>query len=146
MKVILLKFVKGLGKQGDVIEVSDGYANNALFPKKLAKQATAAVLNKHKMAQKSASLQAEKEKQNTLAKLQKLSNKKITFKEKLNPKGTLYHALGLKEIIRGIYDEYKISIPNTLFLQKYSFKEKGEFTITLFAYDTEVDLIISITE
>ena len=45
MKVILLEDVKAQGKKGDLVEVSDGYARNFLFPKKLAKEADAAAMN-----------------------------------------------------------------------------------------------------
>ncbi len=144
MKVILLKHVKGLGRIGDIKEVSDGYATNALFPKGAAKQATVSVLNKHKMNQKSEALKEEKEKTSTLENLAKLEGKKIIFAEKLNPKGNLYYALGAKEIIRAIHDQYGVSIPNTLFKKNYSFKESGDATIELSAYGTRVKAIVSI--
>lgn len=146
MKVILLKFVKDLGHAGDIVEVSDGYATNALFPRKLAKQATSAVLNKHKMAKKSAAIKAEKDEIATLLKLEKLEGKIIVFTEKLNSKGNLYHALGLREIIHAIYDQYKISIANTLFKKSYAFKESGKHTIELEAYGKMVKVIVLIEE
>ncbi len=134
MKVILLKFVKDLGHQGDIVEVSDGYAVNALFPRGLAKQATASVINKHKMAQKSQRIKEEKERELTLKKLKDLEGKIILIQEKMNPKGSLYHALGLKEIIRAIHEQYQLSIPNHLFVKKYSFKEAGKYTLELEAF------------
>jgi large subunit ribosomal protein L9 len=144
MKVILLKFVKELGREGDIIEVSDGYAVNALFPRGLAKQATASVINKHKMAQKSAIIKAEKEKELTISNLKKIEGKTIVFEEKLNAKGSLYHALGLREIIRAIKEQYKISIPNNLFKEKYAFKGEGKYTVELSAYNTDVEAIVFI--
>ncbi len=146
MKVILLKFVKDLGREGDIIDVSDGYAVNALFPRGLAKQATASVLNKHKMAQKSELLKQEKERQETLKKLAALEGKTITIKEKMNPKGSLYHALGLKEIIRAIYEQHHLSIPNHLFIKKYSFKEAGKYTLELEAFSQKTKCVLIVEE
>ena len=144
MKVILLKFVKGIGHEGDIVEVSDGYATNALFPKKLAKQATSDVINKHKMGQKSAQLQAEKDQEKTLHALNTLEGKTISIKEKLTAKGTLYHSLSLREIIKAIYEQYKVSTPNTLFKEKYSFKDSGKYTIELEGYGKKIKAIILI--
>ena len=144
MKVILLKFAKDLGREGDIIDVSDGYATNSLFPQGIARQATAAVINKHKMAQKSAAAKSEKEEIATLLKLEKIEGKTIVFVEKLNSKGNLYHALGLKEIIRAIKEQYNISTPNTLFKKKYAFKESGKHTIELEAYGKTVKTTVLI--
>lgn len=144
MKVILLKFVKDRGQAGDIIEVSDGYATNSLFPRGLARQATANILNKHKMAQKSAAAKSEKEEIAGLIKLEKIEGKTIVFEEKLNSKGSLYHALGLKEIIKAIHEQYKISTPNTFFKKKYAFKESGKHTIELEAYGKTVKATVLI--
>ena len=53
MKVVLLADVKGSGKKGELVNVSDGYARNFLFPKKLAKEANAQALNELKNAEES---------------------------------------------------------------------------------------------
>ncbi len=144
MKVILTKFIKDLGREGDIIEISDGYAINALFPRGLAKQATASIINKQKMAQQSAELKAEKEQNATLSVLEKIDGKTIVFEEKLNTKGTLYHSLGLKEIIRAINDQYHVSTPNNLFKKSYSFKEAGKYTVELEAYKKIIKIIVLI--
>ena len=144
MKVILLKFVKDLGREGDIVEVSDGYAVNALFPKGLAKQATATLINQHKMAQKSAQIKAEKEKKRVLEILNNLDGKKLVFYEKLNPKGHLYHALGLKEIIRAIKEQYSYDVSRDLFHDKYSFKTAEEHPIDLEAYSKKIRMIVAI--
>jgi len=141
MKVILLKFVKGLGREGDIVEVSDGYAVNALFPKKLAQQATASIINKKKMAEKSAQIKAEKEKKETLSILNELDGKSISLKEKLNPKGKLYHALGLKEIIRAIKEQHNVSVPNNLFQEKYSLREAGKHSLVLKAQKRAISML-----
>jgi large subunit ribosomal protein L9 len=142
MKVILLKFVKDLGREGDIIDVSDGFAVNSLFPKKLAKQATSDVINKQKMSQKSVELQSLKEKETALATLAILEGKTILFEEKLNEKGNLYHSLALRDIIRAIHEQYHVSTPNTFFKEKYSFKEKGKYTIEISAYNKVVKAVV----
>ena len=144
MKVILLKFVKGLGREGDIIEVSDGYAVNALFPKGLAKQATAALINQHKMTQKSAHIKAEKEKNRVLELLNNLDGKKVVFYEKLNPKGHLYHALSVKEIIRALKEQYGYEVPHDVFHEKYSFKTAEEHPMSLEAYGKKIHMIVVI--
>jgi large subunit ribosomal protein L9 len=146
MKVILLQHVKGVGRIGDIKEVSDGYATNALFPKGLAKQATSSVLHAHTMNQKSEALKQEKNKANTIKDLHQLDGHTITFKEKMNSKGVLYHAIGTKEIIKAISDQYGIHIQPTFFKKSPSYKEIGTQTIELVAYDTLVTVFVVIEE
>ena len=133
MKVILLKHVRGLGAAGEMKEVSDGYAANALLPRGLVKQATAKVLNDLKMNQKSEVIKQEKDKESTLEKLFFLNDKMVIFKERLNSKGNLYHALGAKEIIHAIYQQHNVNISNAFFKKIYSFRESGKNTIELSA-------------
>ena len=146
MKVILTKFVKDLGREGDIVEVSDGYAVNLLFPRGLAKQATAVVLNKHKMAQKSAKIHAEKEIKSTLTILEKFNNQTVVCREKLNSKGKLYHALGLKEIIRAVGEQYNIELSDKLFKESYSFREAGKYSLELEAYEKKIKINLVIEE
>ena len=62
MKVILLKDVKGQGKKGEIVNVSDGYARNYLFPRNLAQEATAQNLNSAQVKQEAAAHKKEMEK------------------------------------------------------------------------------------
>lgn len=144
MKVLLLTHVKKVGREGEVVEVSDGFANNSLFPQKKAVQATAKVLNDLKMKKHSEEQRAQKEKEAAISKLQKLDGKKVTIKEKLNPKGTLYHALSTKEVIRAIFEQLKVSIPNTFFEQLCSLKEAGEYDIILSQHGATAHLKVEI--
>ena len=108
MKIILLKYVKGVGHPGEVHEVSDGYAQNSLIPQGLAKVATPTEINNIKLQKQSEVLQAEKQKREVLATLTTINGKTVTLREKLNEKGRLYHALGLKEIIKAVREQLSL--------------------------------------
>lgn len=144
MKVILLQNVKGKGKKGDVIEVPDGYAQNALIPKKLAKVATNTELNKIKQAEKSAVLRDQKNKEHAHRVLGLVQGKNIIIKEKLNEKGSLYHAIGLKEIIKAVHDQLSISTPNTMYTEKYALKDSGNYVINLESHGMKSSFNLSI--
>ena len=90
MKVILLADVKGTGKKGDVIEVSDGYAKNFLIKKGLAKAGTAS--NVHEAAQKKAAEEFHKaeEIKATKALAESLNGKSVTVKIKVSENGKVF--------------------------------------------------------
>ena len=98
MKVILLQDVKGVGKEGQVVEVSDGYGRNFLIKKKLAKESTVANLNEVKLKQ---GAQAEHEKRALQAAedLKKdLGDKTFTLKMKSGEGGKLYGAVTTADV------------------------------------------------
>ena len=105
MKVILLQDVKKIGKKGDVIEASDGYARNFLFPKKLAQEATES--NLHILNNKKEKL-AEIEAAQKLA--GELKGKEITIKAKTGENGKLFGAITSKDVAELIKTQYKIEI------------------------------------
>lgn len=144
MKVILLKHIKGKGRAGDVIEVPDGYAHNALLPQKLAKIATKSELNKIDLAKKSTQIKAAKEQSIAVSVIESIHGKGIVITEKINEKGSLYHALGLKEIIKAVKDQLNLVTPKEFYLEKYALKDSGEYTLKLEAYGKKADLSLSI--
>lgn len=102
MKVILLKEVKTLGKEGAVVDVSDGYAMNFLFPQNLGVQATAEALHRLK-EQESAKARAAKKGTAAAAKLaEKLDGFLVALKEKANDDGTLYAAVTNKAVAKAL--------------------------------------------
>lgn len=145
MKIILLQNVKGIGNKGEIKEVSDGYAQNALIPKGVAKAATQSALNKITQTKKQIANKELQAKKRTLAILEKIHGKTIVIKEKLNEKGSLYHALGLKEIIRAVKEQLSIDTPNDLYAEKYALKESGEYTLELKAYGQTSQLFLVLT-
>ena len=102
MKVILLEDVKGTGKKGQIVNASDGYANNFLFPKKLAVAATNDNLNSIKLQKKA----EEKRKAEELAAAkelaEKLTNKDIKISDKTGDNGKLFGSVTNKEIAAAI--------------------------------------------
>jgi large subunit ribosomal protein L9 len=145
MKIILLQNVKGIGNKGEIKEVSDGYAQNALIPKNLAKAATQSALNKITQGKKQADQKAQQTITRARATLEKLQAQTIIIKEKLNEKGSLYHSLGLKEIIRAVKEQLSIEVSENFFTEKYALKEAGEYTLELEAYGTTSQLFLVIT-
>ena len=110
MKVILLSDVKALGKKGDVVNASDGYARNFLFPKKLAIEATEAsmhVLNNKKEAERRQKL-AEIEEAQKIA--NELKGKEIKLKVKSGEQGRLFGSITGKDISEQLKSCYKLDI------------------------------------
>lgn len=110
MKVILLKDVKTLGKVGDVINASDGYARNFLFPKGLAKEATdnnMHILNNQKENERKQKL-AELEAAQKLA--SELKGKEIKIIGKAGDNGKLFGAITSKDVAKRIKELYKVEI------------------------------------
>ena len=98
MKVILLEDVKALGKKGEIVNVSDGYARNAIFPKKLGVEATPKNLNDLKLQNQHADKVAQEQYEAALALAEELKDKKVTVKMKAGEGGRTFGAISTKEI------------------------------------------------
>ncbi|WP_297635625.1 50S ribosomal protein L9 [uncultured Clostridium sp.] len=110
MKVILLQDVKKIGKKGEVINASDGYARNFLFPKKLAKEATDSnlhILNNQKENERKQKL-AEIEAAQKLA--SELKGKEVKIEGKVGDSGKLFGAITSKDVAEEINKVYKVNI------------------------------------
>ena len=110
MKVILLQDVKRVGKKGEVIEASDGYARNFLFPRKLAQEANDAnmhILNNKKENERKQKL-AELEAAQKLA--GELKGKEVKITAKAGDNGKLFGAITSKDVAELIKEQYKIEI------------------------------------
>src|SRR3712207_1351665 len=110
MKVILLKDVKGKGKKGQVVNVSDGYARNFLFPKNLAEEATNSslnILNKKNEIERKQKLAEVEEAQRQA---ENLKNKEITIKAKSGENGKLFGAITNKDISVELKKKFNIDV------------------------------------
>ena len=98
MKVILLQDVKALGKKGEIVNVNDGYARNALFPKKLAVEANAKNMNDLKLQNQHADKVAQENYEAALALAKELEDKKVVVKMKGGEGGRTFGSVSTKEI------------------------------------------------
>ena len=110
MKVILLEDVKGQGKKGDLINTSDGYARNFLFPRKLAKPADAGSIKEIEMKKESAAFHLAEEKKKAEATKVLLADKEIVFKTTGGADGRLYGAVTTKDISEEISKDLGLKI------------------------------------
>lgn len=134
MKVILLKDVKKLGKIGDVIEASDGYARNYLFPRGLAKEGTTGNI-KERDKKKAAE---EKKKQDEKEEAKKLANKISELSVKIVTKGgeggRLFGSVTSKDIADQLEQQHKITVDKKKIQLDGSIKEVGLFNINIKLY------------
>ena len=133
MKVILNADVKGQGKKGDVVNVSDGYARNFLFPKKLAREATAENLNAVKLASDAAKHKLDVEKQEAKELAARLEGLTVTVKAKTGGSGRLFGAVTAKEVAEALHKEHGMDIDKRKFVME-NIKEMGEYTVQVKVY------------
>ena len=110
MKVILCADVKGQGKKDQVVEVSDGYARNFLFPKKLAIPADAKGLNEVKNKEASKQHKIDVERQSAIETAKKLENIKVVFEYAAGPDKKLYGSVTAKDIADELQKKHNITI------------------------------------
>ncbi len=144
MKVILKKFVKGIGRQGEIVEVSDGYARNALFPKKLAVPATKSAISSYETKKKSEEMKKKKEQEEILTLLYELDGEVVELKGKANEKGKLYTSIHMKDIKKALEQKKGKSINDKLFHSDVTIKELGEYEIPLEAFGEKGRLTVQI--
>ncbi len=110
MKVVLLSDVKGQGKKGQVVNVSDGYARNFLFPKNLATPADNKIMNELKGKEEAKLRQIELEKQAARDTAEKLKTVSVKIKADAGADGRMYGSVTAKEIAEQLLAQHKITI------------------------------------
>ena len=146
MKVILLQDVKGKGKKGQMIEVSDGYARNFMLPKKLAIEATPDAINTMKMNDKATQERIAREKAEALEISKKLREMTVVVKAKGGGAGRLFGSVTNAEIADALakqgvkLDKRKIVLNETI-------KNVGTYTATCkLGYEINAPLTVKIEE
>ena len=131
MKVYLLQDVKSKGKKGDIINVSDGYARNFLFPQKMAVEVNAKVLSEKKTKDESVAYHKEQELLAAKKVASRLEGKSVELKAKAGNEGRLFGSITAKEIANAVkvkynvsVDKRKIEVPEIKAFGKFDFKVK----------------------
>ena len=133
MKVILLENIKGVGKKDEIINASDGYARNFLFPKKLALEANNENLAKLKAKQASNDYRKDVEKQEAMKMAEKL--KGILLKVKAGENGKIFGGVTAKEISDELKKQYNFDIDKKKIEIKDTIKTLGTITINIKLYE-----------
>ena len=108
MKVVLLKDVKNMGKRDDIVNVSDGYARNFLFPQKLAAEATPGTLKEIERKRAAQDAREAELRTEALAKAELLKNKTIVLQVKCGDKGRLYGSVTSAEVAEALEKQHGI--------------------------------------
>ena len=146
MKVVLLADVKGHGKKGELCNVSDGYARNFLFPKKLAIEADSAALNELKNREAAAAHHKQEEINAAKATAAKLEGKSVKIIAKAGSGGRLFGSVTSKEIAAEIKKSLGIEIDRKK-MTVADIKNFGEYTAEIKLYQgITAKLIVVVTE
>ena len=146
MKVILTQDVKGKGKKGQMIEVSDGYARNFMLPRKIAIEATADAVNTMRMNDKATQERIAREKAEAMDTSKKLRELTVVVKAKGGGAGRLFGSITNQEIADALaktgikLDKRKIIIAEPI-------KNVGTYTVTCkLGYEISAPLTVKIEE
>ncbi len=134
MKVILLADVKGQGKKGELCNVSDGYARNFLFPKKLAIEADSTAMNELRNKQSADAHHKAEEKAAAQAVYDTINGRNITIKAKAGASGKLFGAVTSKEVAAEINKQFSVSVDKKK-VSMNDIKSFGEFSAEVKLYN-----------
>lgn len=146
MIVILQKDLKGTGKAGDVVKVSDGYARNMLIPRGIAKEATDGnVRNLEKQKELAAEKKAE-QKAEAQAAAEKISTLEVTIKTKGGEGGRLFGSITSKDIAGALADQHKVKVDKKKIELDSPIKQTGDFSVKIRLYpEVTAELKVKIT-
>ena len=147
MKVILLENIKGVGKKDEVINASDGYARNFLFPKKLAVEANVENMSKLKGKNDSTAYKKSVEKEEAQNIAEKLKNITLKVAVKAGENGKIFGSITSKEIADNLKEQYKIEIDKKKIDLKEPIKTLGSFSVNIKLYEGVIGTLkVQITE
>ena len=147
MKVILLQDVKGKGKKGQMLEVSDGYARNFMLPKKMAIEATPDAINTMRMNDKATQERIAKEKAEALAVSKQLRELTVTVVAKGGGNGRLFGSVTNAEIADALEKKTGIKLDKRKIVISDAIKNVGTYTETCkLGYEITAPLTVKIEE
>lgn len=131
MKVILLEDVKTLGKKGDIVDVSDGYARNAILPKKLGVEANNKNKNDLKLQKANEEKLAKEQLEAAQAFAQELAEKFVVVKMKAGEGGRAFGSVSSKEIVQAIKEQYDITLDKKKVQLAEAIKNFGTYEVSV---------------
>ena len=147
MKVILLQDVKGKGKKGQMLEISDGYARNFLLPKKLAIEATPDAINTMRMNDKAAAEKAAKERAEAVEISRQLREMTVVVTAKGGGAGKLFGSVTAQEIADALKAKSGIAIDKRKIVLSDPIKNVGTYTVQCkLGYEITAPLTVKIEE
>ena len=147
MKVILLQDVKGKGKKGQMLEVSDGYARNFMLPRKLAVEATADAVNTMRMNDKAAAEKAARERAEANEIAKKLKELTLVVTAKGGGAGRLFGSVTNQEIADALKAKTGIALDKRKIVISDPIKNVGTYTVTCkLGYEITAKLTVKIEE
>ena len=147
MKVILLQDVKGKGKKGQMLEVSDGYARNFMLPKKLAIEATPDAINTMRMNDKATQERIAREKAEALEVSKKLRSLTVTVTAKGGGAGRLFGSVTNQEIADALEKTGGIKLDKRKIVMGDPIKSVGTYTVQCkLGYEITAPLTVKIEE
>lgn len=147
MKVILQQDVKGQGKKGQLLEVSEGYARNFLLPRKLAIPATPDAINTMNLKEKARKAEEARQKAEAQETAEKLKECQVRLRAKAGNGGRLFGAVTTKEISEALSEQYQIDIPKQKLVLDEPIKSFGAFQVKAkLGYEVTGTVYVMVTE
>lgn len=131
MKIILLEDVKALGKKGDVVEVSDGYARNAILPKKLGLEANSKNLNDLKLQKANDVKMAREQLEAAEAFAKELESKAVVVKMRAGEGGRAFGSVSSKEIVQAFKEQHNITLDKKKIQLPEALKNFGTYEVAV---------------
>ena len=129
MKILLLQDVKKLGKSGEIVEVSDGYAKNFIIPKKLGREATKQVQNEWAQKKGSEANRKEQERLAAIELVSQLKDKVVVLKEKAGQDGRLFGSVTAKDLSEAMKKQYGVDIDRKKINLKDPIRAVGNYSV-----------------
>lgn len=134
MKVILLADVKGTGKKEQIVNVSDGYARNYLFPRKLAVEATSTAMNSVQRAKAAEDHREAQRKKEAMETGERLRNKEILMQAKAGEKGRLYGSITGQEVADALEAQHGVKVDKRKVELSEPIRAIGEYEASVWLY------------
>ena len=134
MKVVLLQDVKSIGKKGELVNVSEGYARNFLLPRKLSKEANAQAMNELKNAEAAKAYKVKTETEHAQKSADALSGKVVKIAARAGQGGKIFGSVTPKEIAEAIKEQFGVEVDKRKVVLDADIKAFGTYPVELKFY------------